>query len=125
MAPTKTDRITCNDPRCDDKNDHERQLFYCADCKSCLCDKCWRLQPTHASSEHEQLKYSEYLQCTRLEKMLHMPTTEEDLEELHTQDRNTIWFGESYKLPVLQPCEAEETQEASAHHSPGIDRYQD
>ncbi|OWY57034.1 zinc ion binding protein [Alternaria alternata] len=76
MASTISQQGVCTDPRCDDKNDRQRQLFFCSDCKSCL-----------------QLKYKEYLQCARLEKILMMPATELDLEELHSQDRNTTWFG--------------------------------
>ena len=98
MASTTSLQGICGDPRCDDRNDQKRQLFFCADCKSCLCDRCWPLQPTHVYSEHEPLKYQAYLQCIRLKTILNTPTSEEDLEELHSQDRNTTWFGESLKL---------------------------
>ncbi|KAH7084592.1 hypothetical protein FB567DRAFT_445911, partial [Paraphoma chrysanthemicola] len=97
MSSTSSLQGVCKDPRCDDRNDQERQLFFCADCKSCLCEKCWPLQPTHESSEHEKLEYKAYLQCIRLKKILNTPTTEKDLEELHSQDRNTTWFGTSQK----------------------------
>jgi hypothetical protein len=91
------------DPLCDDRNDQQRQLFFCTDCQICLCDRCWPLQPTHGSSEHEQLKYEEHLRCIRLRRILMTPTTELDLEELLSQDRNTTWFGESQKpLEIVQ-----------------------
>ncbi|KAF2735206.1 hypothetical protein EJ04DRAFT_576300 [Polyplosphaeria fusca] len=86
----------CQDQRCDNRNDPSRELYFCADCRSCLCDKCWNLLPTHApqvSPQHEKLAYLEYLQCNRLKNILDPPRTEVALEKLHSKDTNTTWFG--------------------------------
>ena len=64
---------------------------FCAHCEESYCEKCWKRQPLHrGNSAHHQIDATRW---HRIKEILEPSVNEHDLEELHSRDEATKWFG--------------------------------
>ncbi|KAF2689243.1 hypothetical protein K458DRAFT_357870 [Lentithecium fluviatile CBS 122367] len=102
---------SCGRQGCDARND---PVWYCVDCSCWRCDDCWGNYPNHASGdvgrdglEHEKTRYEVYRDLQRIlapHATLHTQEALQAIEELHTQDLDSTWFGirrDSNARPLL------------------------
>lgn len=73
---------------CEASSEH---TSFCAHCETSYCDKCWLKQPLHRRDlSHRKIDAKRWY---RIREILEPPFKDRDLEELHSQDEATKWFG--------------------------------
>jgi hypothetical protein len=85
----------CEDERCQSP---DSSAWFCADCDSFFCFKCWPFQVAHKPEKvgrdgvpHEKANYEMF----KLYKDILDPgLTGSQLQQLHEEDSETLWFGE-------------------------------
>lgn len=78
-------------------NNSAAQTFFCHQCDSHLCTRCWSRQASHFPGKvavdglpHEK---SDFRIATRLEQILNSSNSPREQDALHRVDETTIWFG--------------------------------
>lgn len=73
------------------------KIWYCVDCGCWLCAPCWGNYPPHTGGrkgrdglEHEKTKYKVY---RKLEDILTPTPSQTEIEEHHSRDLDSTWFG--------------------------------
>ena len=73
------------------------ETFFCHQCASHFCDRCWRRQASHLPGKlavdglpHEKI---DIRIATRLKKILNSSNGPREQDALHQDDETTIWFG--------------------------------
>jgi hypothetical protein len=97
QTASSTSVVKCEDDRC---KTPRTKVYFCVDCGTSYCEICWDRTIQHKAGrvnrdglEHERLEnYSVY----KIYDSILRPTSDgEQLDRLHVEDVDTLWFGRS------------------------------